>query len=232
MLMALIALYARYTGRTYAASRALLFVILLMLLWNPLYLAFDPGFSLSVAATAGLIWLAPILERFLQERGGLHFLRVMPSAAQRNALKNAIFERPSFWINAIATTLSAQIAVLPLLLYFTGNLSFIAIPANVFVMPFVPLAMAWSFVAGIGGMLFAHFVPLLAIGIGFPAYLLNAFLMFVAQTSAALPYATFLLPAFPFWLVLVVYAALMYFIARSNRSSITPQFILAKNAST
>ena len=60
--MAFIALYARATGRSYAAGRALLFVVFLMLLWNPLYLAFDPGFGLSVAATAGLIWLAPIIE--------------------------------------------------------------------------------------------------------------------------------------------------------------------------
>src|SRR6185369_1935498 len=53
-IMALIALYARATGRTYAAGRALLFAVLLMLLWNPLYLVFDPGFGLSVTATAGL----------------------------------------------------------------------------------------------------------------------------------------------------------------------------------
>src|SRR3989338_5125624 len=34
-LMAVIALYARATGRSYAAGRALFFVILLMLVWNP-----------------------------------------------------------------------------------------------------------------------------------------------------------------------------------------------------
>ena len=55
--MAVIALYARATGRSYAASRALLFAVLLMLVWNPLYLVFDPGFGLSVVATAGIIWL-------------------------------------------------------------------------------------------------------------------------------------------------------------------------------
>jgi competence protein ComEC len=64
-IMALIALYARATGRTYVAGRSLLLVVLLMLVWNPLYLVFDPGFSLSIAATAGLIWLAPLIERRL-----------------------------------------------------------------------------------------------------------------------------------------------------------------------
>ena len=64
-LMAFVALYARATGRTYTAGRALLFVVFLMLLWNPLYLAYDPGFGLSVAATAGIIWLAPIIVELL-----------------------------------------------------------------------------------------------------------------------------------------------------------------------
>ncbi|HEX8993654.1 MAG TPA: ComEC/Rec2 family competence protein, partial [Candidatus Paceibacterota bacterium] len=102
-LMAFIALFAKATGRTYAASRALLVAVTLMLAWNPLYLMYDPGFGLSVTATAGLIWLAPFLET------------------------NFSFIRSPFWKNAIATTLAAQIAVLPLLLYDTGNLSLVAL---------------------------------------------------------------------------------------------------------
>ncbi len=206
-LMAVIALYARATGRTYAASRALLVVVLAMLVWNPLYLVFDPGFGLSVAATVGLIWLAPLIEARLMK------------------IKNAFLK------NAIATTLAAQIAVLPLLLYNTGNLSFVAIPANILIVPFVPLAMAWSMIAGLGGMIFGAILPFGAIVLGLPAYLLTAFLIFVAQASAALPYASILLPAFPFILTLTAYAALAYAIARLNRSSTTSQFKLAKNAS-
>jgi len=202
--MALIALYARATGRTYAAGRALLVVIFLMLLWNPLYLAFDPGFGLSVAATAGLIWLAPIIEMFL-------------------SLKSA------FWKNAVATTLAAQIAVFPLLLYNTGNFSLVAIPANLFVTAFMPLAMGLSALAGFAGMLFSSFAPLLGIIIAFPAYLTNAYLIFIARESAALPFAAFTLPPFPFWLTLVAYAGLIYF--ASKRFSTTDQLRFAKNAS-
>ncbi|MDP2651745.1 MAG: ComEC/Rec2 family competence protein, partial [bacterium] len=126
-IMAVIALYARATGRSYYASRALLFAVLLMLLWNPLYLVFDPGFGLSVAATAGIIWLSPIIEA--------HLIRWRP-----------------FWRNAVATTLAAQISVLPLLLYNIGLLSLVALPANLLVNPFVPLAMAWAAIAGVIGM--------------------------------------------------------------------------------
>ena len=212
-LMALIALYARATGRTYAASRALLFVILLMLIWNPLYLVFDPGFGLSVAATAGLIWIAPLLELRLTRLN--EFLR-----------------------SALATTLAAQIAVLPLLLYQTGNLSLVAIPANVIAALLIPFAMAFSYLAGFGGVIFGStmltaggtLAPILYIAIGMPAYIATAVLIWIAETSAALPMAAFTLPPFPFWLVLAAYAALIYLVA-SKRFSTTPQLRFAKKAS-
>ena len=208
--MALIALYARATGRTYAAGRALLFVIFLMLVWNPLYLVFDPGFGLSVVATAGLIWLAPLIESWLEKR---------------YSIKNA------FWKNTIATTLAAQIAVLPLLLYVTGNLSIVSLPINLLAMPFIPLAMGLSALAGFAGMLFSSFAPLFSIVLAFPAYLINEYLLFIARESAALPFAAFTLPPFPFWLVLLAYGALIYFVASSKRFSTMLQLRLAKGAS-
>ncbi|MDO8593757.1 MAG: ComEC/Rec2 family competence protein [bacterium] len=204
--MALIALYARATGRSYAAGRALLFVILLMLIWNPLYLAFDPGFGLSVVATAGLIWLAPIIEVYLS------------------------FIKNKFWNNVVATTLAAQVAVLPLLLYNTGNLSIVAIPTNLLVVPLVPLAMGFSALAGFAGAIFSSFAPLIGIILAFPAYIANEYLIFIARESSALPLAAFTLPPFPFWLALLAYAGLIYFVAL-KRSSTTFQLRFAKKAS-
>lgn len=206
-LMALIALFARATGRTYAAGRALLFVILLMLVWNPLYLIFDPGFGLSVAATAGLIWLAPIIETILS------------------------FMKNGFWKNALATTVAAQITVLPLLLYDTGNLSLVSVPANVLAMPFVPVAMALSAFAGFAGMLFSSFAPFFGVFLALPAYLANAYLLLLARESSALPLSAITIPPFPFWLALAAYAALIYF-AASKRFSTTLQLRFARNAST
>jgi len=224
MLMAFIALYARGTGRTYAASRALLFVVLLMLVWNPLYLAFDPGFGLSVAATAGLIWLAPVLEQWL-----LRFRRVRQVQRSETLSENAVSPAKSpFWLNALATTLAAQIAVLPLLLYDTGNLSLVAVPANLLVMPFMPLAMSFSALAGLAGMAFS-LAPALGMALAFPGYLANGYLLFIAEKSAGLPLAALTLPPFPFWLVLVAYAALTLL---TKRFSTTAQLRLAKKAST
>lgn len=211
MSMAFIALYARATGRSYAASRALLFTIILMLLWNPGYLVFDPGFGLSVVATAGLIWLAPGIETWFGK-----IVRAKESSR-------------SFWRNALATTLAAQIAVLPLLLYDTGNLSLVAIPANLITMPMVPLAMGFSALAGIMGVIF-HSLPFLAIIIALPAYVATGFLLWVSVKAANVPFAAFTIPAFSGWIVFMSYAALV-FIATSKRFSTTLQLRFSKKAS-
>lgn len=235
MLMAFIALYARATGRMYAASRALLFVIFLMLLWNPLYLVFDPGFGLSVVATAGLIWLASPIETIISRgaRRGKIFESYLPSAdfPLGKLERSRKYSSPSdFWINAVATTLAAQIAVLPLLLYDTGNLSLVAIPANLITMPMVPVAMSLSVLAGFAGIIFNTIAPFIGIVLAYPAYLANAYLIYVAQKAANFPFAAFTLPLFPFWLVLAAYATLIY-IAASKRFSTTLQLRFAKKAS-
>jgi competence protein ComEC len=200
LLMAFIALYARASGRTYAAGRALLAVIFLMLLWRPLTLAFDPSFDLSALATAGLIWLSPLVELKLSK------------------IKNAA------WRGEVATTVAAQLAVWPLLLYETGNLSLTALPANLLAIAIVPPAMAASAVAGIAGML----LPSLAFIAGFPAYLSTRYLILLAKIAGAVP--AIALPAFPFLFVLLAYGALAL-IALSKRSSTTRQLRLSKKAS-
>lgn len=206
-LMALIALYARATGRSYTAGRALLVTIVLMVLYSPLSLVYDPGFALSVAATAGIIWLAPLFENKLA------------------CIKN------SYWKNALATTLSAQVAVLPLLLYETGNLSFVSIPANLAVIAVMPLAMAAAALAGVGGVVFGSVFSAGAVALGMPAYLLSAYCIWVARTSAALPWSAALVPTFPFIVVVLAYALLLFYAMAANRSVATFQFTLAKNAS-
>jgi competence protein ComEC len=232
-IMAVIALYARATGRSYAASRALLVAVLLMLIWNPLYLLFDPGFGLSVAATAGIIWLAPIIESKLVKVRWGRFLRVTTHSAtpaSAGAERSQKSSPSNFWSNTIATTLAAQISVLPLLLYNIGLFSLVALPANILVNPLVPLAMASSAVAGVVGMTIGPFVPLIATIVGYPALILMRFFIFVAEKSSALPYAAFTLERFPFVLVIAVYAVLIYIVA-SKRFSTTDQFKFAKKAS-
>lgn len=190
-LMAVLALFARGTGRTYDALRILVFVFLVMLLWNPYQLVYDPGFQFSFVATLGLIVLSTPLEaRFMK-------------------IKNASLRE------IIATTLAAQLFVLPLLLYQTGNLSLVSVPANILALIAVPPAMLFSFIAGVVGII----VPSIALWAGFPAYALLSYIICIAEFSASLPFAHVLIPEFPVVLLLLMYVAIALVARRLMRSA-------------
>lgn len=185
-LMAGIGVFARATYRTYDAARALMFAGVLMLLWNPLLLAYDPGFQLSFLATLGLIFGAPIVDRYLK------------------------FIKSDFLREIAAATVAAQLAVLPLLLYQNGLLSLVALPANLLVLPLVPLAMVLSALAG----LLAWLVPPFAAFFGLPAYAVLSYIIAVAEFSTSVPFAAVTVPIFPFALVIAAYALLALLILR------------------
>ncbi|MDO8624221.1 MAG: ComEC/Rec2 family competence protein [bacterium] len=201
--MAALGLYARATARTFDALRALLVVGAAMILWNPFVLVFDPGFQLSFIATLGLILGAPLVATRLA------------------------FIKNEFLREIAASTIAAQIAVLPLLFYQTGLFSAVALPANLLVLPVIPFAMGLSFFAGAA----AFVLPPLATAVGLPSYAVLAYIITVTKFLAALPLASFSFPAFPFALVVLAYAVLGYFVW-SKRFSTTAQFKLLRNAST
>ncbi len=193
--MAAVALFARATGRTYHALRILLLAIVLMLLANPLLLLYDPGFQFSCVATLGLIIGTPILAPRL------------------------MWVRSVLLRETLATTLSAQIFVLPLLLYETGNLSLVAVPANMLVLPVVPLAMLCSFIAGLVGMVSASIAPF----VGLPAFVTLSYIMGVATTLSSLPFAASSIPEFPFVIVVLLYVVLGGLVWRLQKTTPHPQ---------
>lgn len=188
-IMAGVALFGRATKRRYDAFRALVAAGILMLFWNPLLLMNDPGFQLSFVATLGLIFGSPITERW--------FHRV----------------RPAFLREVVATTIAAQISVLPLLLYQNGLFSLVSLPANVLVLPFVPLAMAASAFAGFVGFV----APLLAPVAGLPAYALLFLIVRVVEFAAHVPLAAITIPAFPFSVVILSYGFLMWYVSQKEK---------------
>lgn len=178
-IMALIAVVARVSGRVFLAGRILGVVACLMVLWNPYELAFDPGFQLSTLATLGLIsFTSMFAERLLwvTEKFGLREIT--------------------------ASTLATQLTVLPLLLYQNGQLSLVALPANLLALVPVPFAMLTSFIAAVGGMLLGSY----AVPLAFPAYILLAYIIGIAQFFSALPFAAVSVSAFSAWWLVLVYA--------------------------
>ena len=96
-----------------------------MIYLNPKILRFDIGFQLSFLATAGLVWLAPFFEKALKNLPKIFGLR-----------------------EVLTATLSAQLAVLPILIVYFGQLSIISPLANLVVLLFIPLTMLVGFLAG------------------------------------------------------------------------------------
>lgn len=179
--MALIGLFALLSKRRFLALRALALASAGMVAWNPYLLVFDPGFQLSVLATIGLIVFSEPLAcklSFVPARYGLREIT--------------------------ATTIATQITVLPLLLWQSGNLSFVALPANLLALIVVPGAMLTSFVASLGGMLAGPLATPLAL----PAYLLLSYILGVARVFAAVPGAAATMPAFSAWVLVPVYAVI------------------------
>jgi len=189
-LIAFVSLYAKESRRTIHALRAVLFVCSLMILWNPFILAFDPSFQLSSLATIGLLLGGDILS--------LYFLWVTESYGLREI---------------IVSTSSAQLFVLPLLLYQNGNLSPYAIMANVAALIPVPFAMVTSLISGIVGMLFGSAVSFVA----FPAYLCLGYIIFVAHFFSHLPYATVAIAPFNILYLVLSYVLIVLVVLLHNK---------------
>jgi competence protein ComEC len=177
VLMALLAIFARVTGRTSDALHLLFIAGFFMVLWNPLSLLYDPSFQLSFLATLGLLWFGPELTRrlsFVPEKWGLR--------------------------ETLSATLSTQVFVLPLLLYETGMFSLVAIPVNLIVLPLIPIAMFF----GALGMTLGFIIPF-GTFFGFPVFLVLSFVFAVSNFFAKLPFSFINIPQFSPLILTVVY---------------------------
>jgi ComEC/Rec2-related protein len=128
--MALLALLAQSQGRVAPGGRALFLALLVFGLAQPAVFVADPGFQLSCAATAGLLWLAPWLKArqpWITERFGL--------------------------ATAWSTSVAASLATLPVSLFWFGGSSLLAPFANVLVAPVVPIVMFGSAAGVLGSFL-------------------------------------------------------------------------------
>lgn len=120
--MAAVILLARATGNTRNAASALAAAIAVLLLLDP-FQAQDPGFVLSVLATAGLIFIAPEIARRLA-----------------NYLPNPLAE-------VISVSTAATILCTPYILFLSGEISSFSVVFNILVSPLVAPITILGFVA-------------------------------------------------------------------------------------
>lgn len=156
-----LSLGAWYYGRKIKPLLLILFTAAVTALWNPLYIWSDIGWYLSFLAFFGVLILGPMVRKRLL------------SGAPRGIIGELIME-----------TLSAQIMTLPIILYIFKTSSFVALPANILVVPLIPLAMLLSFVSGLAGMFIAPIAGWLA----FPARFVLTYLIDMATMFSRVPH--------------------------------------------
>jgi len=194
--MAVLGLLAKSSGRENQISRALIVAAFLLILVNPKVLVFDLGFQLSFLATLGLIYLEPIFRP--------HFTRLPEKVL-------------GFKFREIAsTTLAAQCAVFPLILYTFGNFSLYAFPVNMLVLPIVPITMLFIFLAGLFALVSSFIPPLIILAFPFAwiSYALLAYMINLVTVVSELPLANLQFNHVPMIFILAIYAILICLIIK------------------
>lgn len=163
--------------------RSLAWAAMFLMLYDPSNVL-EPGFQLSFAATVGLI----------------AFYEVIRCRAERDDMVGRYGRRMWLYIVGIlATTLVAEVATTPLVLYHFNNLSLYGMLANLLVMPLVSFViMPFIIIAFFLMPMGFEAVPLAVVEWGVHAMLL------IAREVAAIPGAQWLVPTMPFWGVIVV----------------------------
>ncbi len=197
-IMGIIALLASRVERIYSLRNAIVIAAFLMVIFNPKVLVLDLGFQLSFAALLGIVYLSPVLKGILRIRDS-GFLS---------------------WKENAAVTISAQLAVVPLLLGNFGIFSLTSFLANILILGAVPLTMGLGFVAaGLG--LVSDF---LAQAIGWLLNFLLAYELWIIDlfSKITLPVAT---QSFGFLAAIIYYLVLIGFIYYvKNYTRITDRF--------
>lgn len=159
-----LSMLAWYYGRKFHPLVLLLVSAAITALIDPTFVQGQLGWYLTFIAYGGLILLGPMLQKYFWDT---------PSGTLRQIFVD---------------TLSVQIVTFPLLAFAFQQYSIYGLPANLLVLPLMPLTMLLSVIAGIGGM----FLPLsIAHIIGYPAQILLAYTYKITTWLAGSPGADY-----------------------------------------
>ena len=170
-LMGGLVLLASYTGRVSNGLRLWSAALAMMLWWNSLLLRYDLGFQLSFLATLGILVCLPLFEQ---------------SASSKYSFVPAPLQE-ILWM-----TISAEAFVLPIILYNFQAFPTLSLLANLFVLPVIPVAMLFGFLASLFGFLFAPLAQFL----GLIAFLVLRYMIGVIEVLGGQSFASVSTPSF------------------------------------
>jgi len=188
--MGILVLITQQTSRFYEAKNSIIFAAALMIALNPKLLRFDIGFQLSFLATFGLIYIAPIIEERLKNLK--EFLKLKES---------------------LITTLSAQLMVLPIILYNFKKISLVSIPTNVLILPTIPITMFFGFLTGILGIIWIKLGQIS----GLITWLLSEYQISISKILASIPFSSKNL-SISWSLILLFYLATIFLVYKLSKA--------------
>lgn len=198
-IMGFLVVVARQMGRHTTPRNILVATAMLMVMVSPQILLNDLGFQLSFLATVGIIYISPILER------KLYFV-------------------PKMWQfrEALLLAISAEIMVLPLLIWNFEHVSIISPVVNMLIGPLIPAAMLFSFVGGVFGLVNLY----LGQTMGLLGWLITSMILNIIEWFSVLPlaYVPFTIPS----ALLLVYYVAIYYLVKIN----TPKLFSRPGLST
>lgn len=172
-IMGFLALVARQMGEQFSMRNAIIFTAVFMALLDPSVLTGNLSFILSFLSLAGIVYLGPPLKKLLRYPGADGAAGTLAAAGA-----NGLFD----WKESAMTTLSAQLAVMPVLINSFGRFSCMAIAANILILSTVPLTMFFGLLLALAGFVshYLAFFPGTLVG------LMLAYQLFVIRLFAGL----------------------------------------------
>lgn len=161
-IICILGIWAWYYGRDLKPMVLLLTGAVITILANPLYIWGNVSWYLSFLSFCGVLVIAPIIKKRLFGP-----------------------REPKMIAGIIIETIAASVLVIPYVLCIFGQVSLVSLPANVLVVPLIPLAMVLGLVAGLAGMV----MPLIAGWFAWPANLLLTYVLDVVAIFDRIPHA-------------------------------------------
>ncbi|RWZ78236.1 MAG: ComEC family competence protein [Candidatus Microsaccharimonas sossegonensis] len=151
-----------YYGRKFHPFVLLPFAAAITVLFQPSYAWGDLGWQLSFAAFAAVMIVGPLFQNYFFGE-----------------------KKPGVIRQVLGETVAAYVMTIPIVVPAFGVLSNVAIPANLLIVPLVPLAMLLTFIVGVTALA----IPPIVTYVGLPANWLLEYMTFTAQYLAGLPWA-------------------------------------------
>jgi competence protein ComEC len=162
-IMTSVLLVSKFKGEKTFGLASLGFAIMMLILFDP-FQGIDPGFALSVLATAGILIMAPKIQK---------------------KFKGVI--KPDWLLEGISIPISATIFCLPVILLLAKEISLATIPANILVAPVIAPITILGFVSA----LVTPFTTNLGLIFFFTASFLATYIIWVCGVMVQLPVLTF-----------------------------------------